>query len=89
MDEALEAAGRDEIGIQLLLTDVILPAMNGRELYQRLVSSQPSLKVLYISGYPDEAIAHHGVLDPGIHFLQKPFSVKSLLSKVREALDSQ
>ena len=73
--------------IDLLVTDVIMPGMNGKELFNTLKSVNPQLKVLYMSGYTNNVIAHHGVLDPGIHFVQKPFSVHSLLTKVRETLD--
>jgi PAS domain S-box-containing protein len=72
--------------IHLLLTDVIMPAMNGRELFERLTVDRPELKVLYMSGYTDDIIAYHGVLDEGAVFVQKPFSVRSLLEKVRAVL---
>ncbi|MBT3289813.1 MAG: response regulator, partial [Victivallales bacterium] len=73
--------------LDLLLTDVIMPDTNGRELYEELVSSRPGLKVLYMSGYTGNVIAHHGVLDAGVDFIQKPFSVQGLAQKVREVLD--
>jgi CheY-like chemotaxis protein len=73
--------------IHLLLTDVILPALNGRELFQRLLVDRHGLKVLYMSGYTDDVIAYHGVLDEGITFLQKPFTIDSLLQKVRAVLE--
>ncbi len=73
--------------IHLLLTDVIMPEMNGRELAQKLLSLYPGLKCLFMSGYTADIIAHHGVLDEGVHFLQKPFSLDALAAKVREALD--
>ena len=73
--------------IHLLLTDVVMPRMGGKELADQLKILLPDLKVLYTSGYTDDAIVHHGVLNPGIHFLQKPFSPKTLSHKVREVLD--
>ena len=81
---ALAAAQPDPL--HLLLTDVILPVMNGRELYQQLVADRPGLKVLYMSGYTDDAIAHHGVLQEEVAFLQKPFAIRKLLQKVRATL---
>jgi two-component system cell cycle sensor histidine kinase/response regulator CckA len=73
--------------IHLLLTDVVMPQMGGKELADQLKIFRPDVKVLYTSGYTDDAIVHHGVLEPGIHFLQKPFSLKTLSHKVREVLD--
>jgi FixJ family two-component response regulator len=70
------------------MTDVIMPEMNGRDLAKRLKSLYTILKCLFMSGYTANVIAHHGVLEKGIHFLQKPFSAKTLAAKVREALDS-
>jgi two-component system cell cycle sensor histidine kinase/response regulator CckA len=73
--------------IHLLITDVIMPKMSGRELADNLLKRFQGLKVLYISGYTDNAIVHQGVLEEGTHFIQKPFLVKDLLKKVREVLD--
>ncbi len=81
---AQETAGER---IHLLLTDVVLPQMSGKELADQLKTFRPDLKVLYTSGYTDFAVVHHGVLNSGTHFLQKPFSLKTLSQKVREALD--
>ncbi len=81
-----EARGAGEI--DLLLTDVVMPEMGGKELADRLVSRHRNLRVLYTSGYTAEAIAHRGVLEPGIAFLQKPYSSDALARKVREVLDN-
>jgi CheY-like chemotaxis protein len=74
--------------IHLLLTDVIMPGMNGRELAQRISEIRPQTKVLYMSGYTENVIGHNGMLDAGIRLLQKPFTLRDLKSRVREALDS-
>jgi len=73
--------------IALLLTDVVMPEMSGRELAQQLSREYPRLKLLFMSGYTSDIIAHHGVLDEGVHFIQKPFSRLELAAKVREVLD--
>ncbi|HMF60506.1 MAG TPA: response regulator, partial [Vicinamibacterales bacterium] len=73
--------------IDLLLTDVVMPGASGPELVRQLVEQRPDLKVIYMSGYTDEAIVHHGVLDPGIVLLLKPFSSESLGQKIREVID--
>jgi two-component system cell cycle sensor histidine kinase/response regulator CckA len=80
----------DEYGdkIRLLMTDVVMPGMNGRDLAKNLLDLIPNLKLLFMSGYTADVIAHNGVLDEGVHFIQKPFSVQSLATKLREALDS-
>jgi DNA-binding response OmpR family regulator len=87
-EDALAAAGSYEGSIPLMLTDVILPRMSGRQVSEALRSSRPETRVLFMSGYTDDAIGHHGILDPGIHFLQKPFTSDSLLHKVRDVLDA-
>ena len=84
--EAIHLAGEYSGHIQLLITDVVMPEMNGRDLNKRLLSLYPNLKSMFISGYTANVIAHHGVLDEGIYFLQKPFTVEALAEKVREAL---
>jgi CheY-like chemotaxis protein len=87
--EAQEVAESHRAHIDLLLTDVVLPNMDGRSLFNKLSESRPALKVLYMSGYTDNAIVHHGVLDSQVCFLQKPFTIGSLGGKVREALSRQ
>ncbi|MBM9537501.1 response regulator [Desulfobulbus alkaliphilus] len=84
--EALRIAAEYAGTIDLLLTDVIMPEMNGRELCQQLLVLYPKLKKVYMSGYTADVIAHHGMLDTGINFLQKPFLLGELAVKVREAL---
>jgi PAS domain S-box-containing protein len=74
--------------VDLLLTDVVMPRVSGRALAARLTTLRPGLKVLYMSGYPDDAIVHHGVIDPGTRFIGKPFSSAELTRKVREVLDT-
>ena len=86
VDEAMEMSRQHTENIHLLLTDVMLPKMGGRELADALVSQRPDLDVLYMSGYTDSAISHQGVLDPAVAFLQKPISSNQLLKKVRETL---
>ncbi len=83
---ALELAAAHRGPIHLLVTDVIMPEMSGRQLADRLRQQRPSLKVLFVSGYTDDAIVRHGILEPGIAFLQKPFTPLTLARKVREAL---
>jgi len=88
-DEALGIAERHAGEIRLLLTDVVMPGMSGPEVAERLRQSRPSLEILFTSGYTDNAIVHHGVLDAGTHFLTKPFSVTDLTLKVRAVLDER
>lgn len=87
-DQALELARKTEGKIDLLLTDVIMPAMNGKDLYGRLSQEYQNLKVVYMSGYTGEIIAHHGILESGTHFIPKPFTLQELTQKIREALDN-
>ena len=84
---ALQLAHSFTNPIDLLLTDVVMPAMNGRELARRMQVLRPDVRVLYTSGYTDDLIAHHGVLEAGVSFLPKPFTQQQLLQKLREVLD--
>ena len=74
--------------IHLLLTDVVMPGMSGRDLSDRLKRVRPGMKVLYMSGYTEEAIVEHGILDSGLHFIPKPFSPASMAQKILEVLNS-
>jgi two-component system cell cycle sensor histidine kinase/response regulator CckA len=74
--------------IHLLLTDVVLPQLDGKQVFMRLRAKWPELKVLYMSGYTSNVIVHHGVLDAGVHFIQKPLSLQALSTKIRQVLDS-
>ena len=85
---ALELAAAHPGPIDLLITDVIMPEMSGRHLADRLKDLRTTLRVLFVSGYTDDAIVRHGILEPGIAFLQKPFTPESLARKVREVLDA-
>ncbi len=85
--EAIRLAGEYAGEIHLLMTDVIMPEMNGRDLAAKLLSLYPGLKRLFMSGYTANVIAHHGVLDDGVYFIQKPFTTKDLSLKIREVLD--
>ncbi len=88
-EEALESARGWEDPIGLLLTDVILPGMNGAELAGELTAARPGTKVIFMSGYTDNVIIHHGMLDEGVHLIQKPFTMQTLAMKVREVIDSE
>ncbi len=86
--EAIAAARESSAEIAILVTDVIMPGMNGRELARVLAGERPAMRVLYMSGYTDAAIAHQGILPPGTAFLSKPFTPDALARKVREVLDA-
>ena len=86
---ALFWAEKSDERIDLLLTDVIMPGMNGRDLLERLREKRSDLKALFMSGYTADVIGQHGVLNPGTEFLQKPFTMKSLSRRVRDVLDKR
>jgi len=86
--DALEVCGKDAIKIDLLLTDVVMPEMSGRELWEKLIAKYPRLKVLFTSGYTDDMVVHSGIRNDETNFLQKPFSIDALMRKVREVLDA-
>jgi CheY-like chemotaxis protein len=88
--EGLQAADLHEgEPIRLVMTDVVMPQMGGKVMVEWLKASNPDLRVLYTSGYTDDAIEHYGVLEPGVAFLSKPYSLSGLLRKVREVLDGE
>jgi CheY-like chemotaxis protein len=86
-EAAMEVSSTHEGEIQLLVTDVVMPKMSGRDLAQALVLLRPNIKVLFLSGYADRAVIEHGILDTGAAFMQKPFTPDALARKVREVLD--
>jgi CheY-like chemotaxis protein len=88
-ETALQVVAKHHGEIHLLLTDVVMPGVSGRELADHLVKLRPNIKVLYASGYTEDAIIHHGILEPGIAYLQKPFTRDALALKVREVLDGR
>jgi DNA-binding NtrC family response regulator len=85
--QALRLVEERPIEIELLITDVVMPEMNGKELSHQLGKLCPGIKTLFMSGYTANVIAHRGVLDKGVNFIQKPFSAESMAQKVRAALD--
>lgn len=87
-EQAIQLAQEHKAGIDLLVSDVVMPGKNGPELFAALSASLPALKVLYMSGYTDEANVKRGVLQPGTQFVQKPFTAAALMQKVRETLDA-
>ena len=92
----LVASGADEAvrlfranpSIDVLLTDVVMPGASGPDLTEQLVEERPTLRVIYMSGYTEDAIVQHGVLEPGIAFLNKPFTSETLGAKIREVLEA-
>ena len=86
--EAIDKAAAVAGAIDIIVTDVIMPTMNGRDLAAHLLVRHPGARVLFTSGYTDDIVAPHGVLERGTHFLQKPFSVNSLVATVRDVLDA-
>jgi DNA-binding response OmpR family regulator len=88
-EEALVCSKTHTDPVHLLLTDVVMPGMSGREVARLIQEARPGIRVLYMSGCADNSIVHHGVLDDGTALLEKPFTVDVLLRKVREALDGR
>jgi PAS domain S-box-containing protein len=87
--QALEIAADHKGTIEILVTDVVMPRLGGRELASRIAAQRPNVKVLFISGYTDDSIFRHGVLEGGVAYLQKPFNLKAIAQKIREVLDGQ
>jgi len=87
--EALEILEESEISIDLLITDVVMPRMGGPELAEKLLERMPNLPILFASGYTDDAIVRHGVLQTNVNFIQKPFTIDDVARKVRDLLDSE
>lgn len=85
-NEALEISRRHEGTIDLMVTDVVMPLMGGPELARSLALTRPQMRVLYMSGYTDDAIVHHGVLSEGTAYLQKPFTAAAFARKLRETI---
>jgi DNA-binding NtrC family response regulator len=87
--EAMRLAGQQAGEIRLLMTDVVMPEMNGRDLARHLLSHNAKLKCLFMSGYTAEVMDNHRMLNEEMHFIQKPFIMKDLTTKVREILDNE
>jgi CheY-like chemotaxis protein len=87
--EALEVVRRHAGAIHLVVTDVVMPEMSGRELAERIVKDHPGVRILYMSGYTDDAVVRHGIVESGVAFLQKPFTPLALARKVREVLNGK
>ncbi len=86
--EAVQLTTSGQVAIDLLITDVVMPEMNGRELAERIRATRPGLRCLYMSGYTADVIADHGVIEEGIQFIEKPFSKKELATRIREVFES-
>ncbi len=84
--EAIRLAREHSGEIHLLMTDIVMPEMNGRDLAKNILSLYPNIKRLFMSGYTADVIAHHGVLEDGVQFIQKPFTINDLAATVRKAL---
>ena len=87
-DEAIKICEEYKETIHLLMTDIVIPKMDGRELYEKIMLKRPDIKVLFTSGYTENVIFHQGGVDPGVAFLQKPFTAAGVTRKVREVLES-
>jgi CheY-like chemotaxis protein len=87
-EEAINLGKAHTKPIDLLITDVVMPKLSGKEVADQLRAVHPETKVLFMSGYTDEAIVHHGIVDSGIDFIQKPFSERALAQKIRDVLDT-
>jgi two-component system, cell cycle sensor histidine kinase and response regulator CckA len=87
-EEGIRLADDHQGPIDLIITDIVMPRMGGRELVERVVAGRPKIRALYLSGYTDEAVMRHGVLEAGSAFLQKPFTARQLMTKVRQVLDA-
>ena len=85
-DEAIELCKADAPKIDVVLTDVVMPGASGRDLRKRLEELRPGIKILFTSGYTANVIAHHGILDKGVHFIAKPFGITDLAKALRELL---
>jgi YesN/AraC family two-component response regulator len=88
-EQALKIADALSEPIHLLLTDVIMPGMSGRQLAERIQDGRPQTKIIYMTGYTDDMIVQHKVLEPGVNMLQKPFTRLDLVQKVRSTLDGE
>ncbi len=87
-DEALEIGKKQMAAIDLLLTDVVMPGMNGRALAEAMKALKPGLRVVFMSGYTENTITHYGILDQGLHYLAKPVTPPELARKIRSVLDA-